>query len=141
LNQPGASAFGQAVIAAASRWIGTPYVWGGGDTHGPTGNGFDCSGLTLYAIFQASGGRITLPHYTQAQQDSPAGRPVPFDERQPGDLIFFTESGARDSHHVAIYYGTDSQGHDLVLHAPTEGRTVTIEPLWHGEHLDVRRYG
>ncbi|MBY8862034.1 C40 family peptidase [Nocardia sp. CA2R105] len=137
--------FGAATIAAAQRWIGTPYVWGGGDTSGPgpSGGGFDCSGLTLYAVFQASGGRIRLPHYTQSQQDAPQGRAVPFSQRQPGDLIFFTSVGERDSHHVAIYLGRDADGHDLVLHAPTTGKNVRVASLAAvagTDRLDVRRY-
>ncbi|MEV3965888.1 C40 family peptidase [Nocardia sp. NPDC050193] len=136
------TAFGQAVIDHASDWIGTPYVWGGGDVHGPTSGGFDCSGLTLYAIYHASGGQIRLPHYTQAQQDHPAAQPVPFAARAPGDLIFFTAPGETDSHHVGIYYGRDEAGRDLLLHAPQTGQTVTIAPLsgWDGERMDVRRY-
>ncbi|WP_245668394.1 C40 family peptidase [Nocardia xishanensis] len=137
-----ASEFGRAVIEHAARWIGTPYVWGGGDTTGPTGGGFDCSGLTLYAVYHASGGRIRLPHYTQAQQDHPTAQIIPFAERAPGDLIFFTAQGDTDSHHVGIYYGRDEQGRDLLLHAPQSGQTVTLTPLsaWDGEHIDVRRY-
>ncbi|MGI5219463.1 C40 family peptidase [Nocardia sp. CA-290969] len=136
------SAFGQAVIDHADDWIGTDYVWGGGDVHGPTGGGFDCSGLTLYAIYHASQGRIRLPHYTQAQQDHPSAQPVPFDQKAPGDLIFFTVPGESDSHHVGIYYGRDEQGRDLLLHAPTTGQKVTVTPLsaWDGERMDVRRY-
>ncbi|MGN2636492.1 C40 family peptidase [Nocardia takedensis] len=136
------SAFGRAVIEHASRWMGTPYVWGGGDTDGPTGGGFDCSGLTLYAVYHASGGQIRLPHYTQAQQDHPTARVVAFDQRQPGDLIFFTAPGDADSHHVGIYLGLDDQGRDLLLHAPQSGQTVTTTPLsaWEGERMDVRRY-
>jgi cell wall-associated NlpC family hydrolase len=137
-----ASAFGRAVIEHGARWIGTPYVWGGGDTSGPTGGGFDCSGLTLYAVYHASGGRIRLPHYTQAQQDHPTAQIVPFAQRAPGDLIFFTAPGNTDSHHVGIYYGRDAQGRDLLLHAPQTGQTVTLTPLsaWEGERMDVRRY-
>lgn len=137
-----AGPFGQAVIAAAQRWIGTPYVWGGGDQNGPTSGGFDCSGLTLYAIYQASGGQLRLPHYTQAQQDHTAAQVVPYAEREPGDLIFFTEPGGGDSHHVGIYYGRDEQGQDLLLHAPQTGQTVTIAPLsgFSGQRMDVRRY-
>lgn len=137
-----ASAFGRAVIEAAMGWIGTPYVWGGGDVDGPTGGGFDCSGLTLYAIYRASGGRIRLPHYTQAQQDHPSAQPVSFAERAPGDLIFFTTPGAIDSHHVGVYYGRDAQGRDLLLHSPQTGQNVTLTALsaWEGERMDVRRY-
>ncbi|WP_330251457.1 NlpC/P60 family protein [Nocardia sp. NBC_00565] len=133
--------FGQAVVEAAARWLGTPYVWGGGDANGPTSGGMDCSGLTLYAIYHASQGRIRLAHYTQSQQDDPAGQTIPFAQRRPGDLIFFTQPGAAESHHVGVLYGTDEQGRDLLLHAPTFGQTVTIEPLWQGERMDVRRYG
>ncbi|WP_378741180.1 C40 family peptidase [Nocardia brasiliensis] len=137
-----ASAFGRAVIEHAARWMGTPYVWGGGDSSGPTGGGFDCSGLTLYAIYQASGGQIRLPHYTQFQQDHPAALQVPFDQKAPGDLIFFTAAGDADSHHVGIYYGRDELGRDLLLHAPQTGQTVTLTPLsaWQGERMDIRRY-
>ncbi|WP_433664650.1 C40 family peptidase [Nocardia sp. CA-128927] len=143
-----AGPFGLAVIQAAQRWIGTPYVWGGGDQDGPTGGGFDCSGLTLYALYQASRGQLRLPHYTQAQQDHPSAQIVPFDQRAPGDLIFFTTPGSTDSHHVAILFSRsdDSQdpkkSSDLVLHAPQTGQAVTITPLsaWAGEHLDIRRY-
>lgn len=136
------SAFGQAVIEHAHRWMGTPYVWGGGDTTGPTQGGFDCSGLTMYAIYHASEGRIRLPHYTQAQQDHPSAQPVPLADRAPGDLIFFTAAGDMDSHHVGIYYGHDQQGNDLLLHAPQSGETVTLTSLsaWKGERMDVRRY-
>lgn len=136
------SAFGQAVIDNAARWIGTPYVWGGGDIHGPTGGGFDCSGLTLYAVYHASGGTIRLPHYTQAQQDHTSARVVAFSDRAPGDLIFFTSPGARDSHHVGIYYGRNAEGTDLLLHAPQSGQTVTIAPMsdFAGERMDLRRY-
>ncbi|MBB5916864.1 cell wall-associated NlpC family hydrolase [Nocardia transvalensis] len=137
-----AGEFGAAVIRAAEGWIGTDYVWGGGDIGGPTMGGFDCSGLTLYAVYQASGGRIKLPHYTQAQQDHPSARVVPFADRAPGDLIFFTEPGDRASHHVGILYGRTDRGEDLVLQAPQTGQTVTITPLsaWQGERMDIRRY-
>ncbi|WP_280378190.1 C40 family peptidase [Nocardia wallacei] len=136
------SEFGAAVIDAAQGWIGTDYVWGGGDFDGPTQGGFDCSGLTLYAVYQASGGRIRLPHYTQAQQDHPSAQVVQFTDRRPGDLVFFTAPGDSDSHHVAILYGRNEDGEDLVLHAPQTGQTVTVTPLsaWRGERIDIRRY-
>jgi cell wall-associated NlpC family hydrolase len=47
-----------------------PYQWGGGSLDGPTEvwghgthrKGFDCSGLVMYAIYQASGHKIILPY-------------------------------------------------------------------------------
>ncbi|WP_225730464.1 MULTISPECIES: C40 family peptidase [unclassified Nocardia] len=133
---------GARIVEEAARWLGRPYVWGGGDQTGPTNGGFDCSGLVLYAVYTASGGRITLPHYTQAQQDDPRAIPIPFEARQPGDLIYFTAPGATDSHHVAIYAG-QRDGTDIILHAPTFDVPVSYGRLdqWTatGERLDVRR--
>ncbi|QIS08800.1 C40 family peptidase [Nocardia arthritidis] len=144
---PTDGSFGAAVVAAAQSWIGTPYVWGGGDVNGPTagaggGIGFDCSGLSLFAVAKASGGRIVLAHYTQAQQDDTRGMVVPFEQRRPGDLIYFTQPGESDSHHVGIYMG-NSTGVDLVINAPATGQDIKVEPLsdWSGERLDIRRFG
>ncbi|WP_299577474.1 C40 family peptidase [uncultured Williamsia sp.] len=149
--------FGQRVIQAAMRWIGTPYAWGGGDKNGPTKGitdggtadsfgdynkvGFDCSGLTLYAVYQASGGKIALGHYTGNQASDPRGQVIPLDQKQPGDLIYFGSS-AEGSHHVGIYYGKQN-GQDMLLNAPESGKTVSIMPLsgWNGEGMYVRRFG
>ena len=35
---------GERIYAAAAKWIGTHYKWGGGNCRGPTNGGFDCSG-------------------------------------------------------------------------------------------------
>lgn len=144
--QPGE--FGHAVITAAQRWIGTPYVWGGGTTNGPSGNdgagqpGFDCSGLTLFAVYHASGGRIMLSHYTQDQQDDHRAHVVMPRDRRPGDLVFFTAVGQQDSHHVAIYLGR-IDGVDQVVNAPTGGQRVKVEALsdWAADRMDFRRFG
>src|SRR4051794_26256609 len=76
------------LITAAASQLGKPYVWGGGDFNGPTGGGFDCSGLVLFAAYQASGGRIRLPHYSGDQIH--AGTGIPRALMRPGDLIFFS---------------------------------------------------
>lgn len=87
--------FAGALIAAAAKEIGTPYVWGGGSFTGPTGGGFDCSGLVLYAAYQASGKRIRLPHYTGDQIH--LGQAIAWGDRRPGDLVFFSYSGSSQS--------------------------------------------
>nr|BFE86968.1 hypothetical protein GCM10020093_095690 [Planobispora longispora] len=75
---------GQIAAAAALRQLGTPYVWGGGSSTGPTRGGFDCSGLALHAWSKAG---VTLTHYTGTQFRQ--GRRVPFSQLRPGDLVFF----------------------------------------------------
>ncbi|WP_245720222.1 C40 family peptidase [Nocardia uniformis] len=141
-SAPAGDGFGHRVLAAAQPWVGTPYVWGGGDENGPTNGGFDCSGLVLYAVHAASGGQITLPHYTQAQQDDPRASIIGADQRRPGDLIYFTIPGQQDSHHVVIYAG-DIDGTEMVLHAATFGVPLGYSPLsqWAGERWDIRRFG
>ncbi|MFZ2174379.1 MAG: NlpC/P60 family protein, partial [Rhodococcus sp. (in: high G+C Gram-positive bacteria)] len=106
---------------------------------------FDCSGLTLYAVFQASGGAITLPHFTgdnsnPGQLNDARGQEIPFDRRQPGDLIYFGSGGI--THHVGIYHGRQN-GQDMLLSAPQSGDVVSIQPLsnWAGEEMYVRRFG
>jgi hypothetical protein len=126
--------FGGALIAAAAKQIGKPYVWGGGNFDGPTGGGFDCSGLVLYAAYQASGGHLRLPHYTGAQIR--LGRGVRWSHKQPGDLIFFSYPGADGPHHVAIYLGGDH-----ILQAPHTGDHVrhgTIQEFA-AQQMTVRR--
>ncbi len=126
--------FPGALIAAATKKIGAPYVWGGGSFTGPTGGGFDCSGLVLYAAYQASGGRIRLPHYTGDQIHH--GRPIVWTAKQPGDLIFFSYRGAGGPHHVAIYIGGDK-----ILQAPRTGEDVRYGTIgeFAGQDMTVRR--
>ncbi|MFG2330121.1 C40 family peptidase [Streptomyces sp. NPDC048604] len=115
------------VIAAAKRWIGTPYCWAGGDKTGPTNTpwcprgqpkGFDCSGLTLYAYAQVG---ITLGHYTGNQWDA-GTRVKDYKALKPGDLMFWSDDGTVDGiHHVSMYLGNDE-----FIHAPRTGKDVEI---------------
>jgi cell wall-associated NlpC family hydrolase len=116
------------VIAAAARWLGTPYAWGGGDLTGPTRGiahgagtvGFDCSGLTRYAYAQVG---IALPRASAAQYDAPGRRILTMAQLQPGDLVFFARSPLNPAtiHHVAIWLG-----HDAMLEAPQTGDVVSV---------------
>ncbi|MFC9282788.1 NlpC/P60 family protein [Streptomyces collinus] len=124
----------QAAIAinAATRMIGTPYSWGGGNESGPsTGtccspkgrsgaetSGFDCSGLTLYAYAKAG---IALPR-TAAQQYA-ASEPVKPGQVRPGDLVFYGSS-LSSIHHVGIYIGGG-----WILDAPRPGTEVRFDPM------------
>ncbi|SUD49576.1 Peptidoglycan endopeptidase RipA precursor [Nocardia otitidiscaviarum] len=128
--------FGTRVVGAARRWLGTPYAWGGGNPDGPTHGsdgtlGFDCSGLTIYAVSAASGGRIVLEHYTTLQLNDPRGRAVPADQLMPGDLVFPAGS---DPQHVAIYAGNGQ-----VIEAPQHGDVVKFSPLPSGD-IQARRF-
>lgn len=97
------------VLRAAVSALGTPYRYGGS---GP--GGFDCSGLTRWALAQAG---VDLPRTSPAQRA--ASRPVAAADLQPGDLVFYYGAS-----HVGIYVG-DGQ----VIHAPRSGRRVEVVPV------------
>lgn len=75
---PAGDGSGSAIVAAAQHYAGTPYSWGGGNTKGPSlgiyqspsldGShivGFDCSGLVIYAVSNATG--ISLDHSAESR--------------------------------------------------------------------------
>lgn len=89
---------GDSVSRTARRWIGAPYLWGGVTT-----GGVDCSGL-VQAVFWLHG--VALPR--DSDQQSLMGDVIDpghdFNDLNPGDLVFFSETSARVSH-VAISLG------------------------------------
>ena len=107
-----ATTVGNEVAIRAISLLGAPYEWGG---NGPTT--FDCSGLVRFIHDQLG---ILAPR-TAAEQFS-AATPVPLDELEPGDLLFFRIKGRIS--HVAIY-----TGEGRFVHAPQTGRPVELRML------------
>lgn len=112
------------VVEAAREYLGTPYVWGGGGIEGPSGGGFDCSGLTSFAVHVASAGMVSLPRTSEQQWN--VGVEVPIEQAQPGDLVF-GNWGTSGPGHVAIY-----AGNGRMIHAPTTGDVVREASLQAG---------
>lgn len=113
---------GQAARAADSA-LGLPYVWGGGGANGPSGGGFDCSGLTQYAIAQATDGEVVLPRTTYEQIY--AGERIDPRDVRAGDLVFPAASfSSRGPEHVQL-----AAGNGMVIEAPYSGATVTYSPM------------
>lgn len=141
---PASGPFAEREIHAASAFIDrAPYVWGGGTINGPSagatpGIGFDCSGLVLYAVYQASGGKITAAR--PADHQASLGHSVPRGQEQRGDVISFTEPGQSQAHHIGIYLGNGK-----LLHAPDIGQTVKVSDLgssyWQQQTWNIRRLG
>lgn len=124
--KPGTPA-GVAAVKYAEAQIGLPYIWGGGSLNGPTGGGFDCSGLVLYAIFQASGHKIALPHLTFDMVRY--GRAVPRNAVAPGDLVFSVpeanpSTGVTGPGHVQMVVNPNT-----VVEASTFGVPVKLSPF------------
>jgi len=137
--------FAARLVQAARSQVGLPYAWGGGRLTGPSEGfaqgrgtvGFDCSGLVLFAAYQASGGTIRLPHSADLQ--TRIGTAVPLDQLQPGDVISFTRPGETVAHHVGIYVGSG-----LMVDAPHTGSQVRVEsvmtPYWKDQLWRAVRY-
>ncbi|RJQ88106.1 C40 family peptidase [Amycolatopsis panacis] len=113
------SAAAQVALQAALSKLGSAYVWG---ATGPST--FDCSGLMQWAYKQAG---ITLPRSSSAQ--STFGTPIPKDQLQPGDLVFYYTPVS----HVGMVV---SEG--KMVHAPTSGDVVKISPL-QSQYVGARR--
>jgi cell wall-associated NlpC family hydrolase len=135
---PAPNPLAQAAIDRAVSQVGVPYVWGGGDADGPTGGGFDCSGLMVHA-FAAVG--VTVPHQTQAIWAT--FQPAITDPAQvrPGDMILLSRDQTPTGiHHVGLYLGDGR-----VVHAPETGSTVEIvtdvwaSPFWTREFIGAVR--
>jgi len=113
-------------VAAAARWLDTPYSWGGGGLNGPTHGigqgaatiGFDCSGLTRYAWHQAG---ITLPR-TAADQWHTLHH-IPPGQQAPGDLIFFRGADGSPSNPGHVGLIVDAQ---RMIEAPHTGLNVRV---------------
>jgi cell wall-associated NlpC family hydrolase len=135
----GSSSAAETAIAAASRYIGTPYAWGGGSLTGPSWGfwpdlgvmGFDCSGLTRFAYAQAG---IVLPRVASDQYL--AAPHVSGSNLQRGDLVFYATntSQAWTIHHVAIYLGNGQ-----MLEAPESGKSIRVTAMRWGEFIGGAR--
>ena len=113
------------MVAAAGSMVGKyPYSWGGGNNNGATlgkkqssspycddskVKGFDCSGLSKYAVYQGAGKSIY--HGAQTQYNE-APKKIALNDKQPGDLVFFGKSTTSITH-VAIY-----AGNNMMIEAP-----------------------
>jgi cell wall-associated NlpC family hydrolase len=150
-NAPGGS-FAAKEIAAAQSQLGVPYSWVGGSYTGPTVGvcgpdgaendchivGWDCSGLVMFAVYQASGGAIRLPHYAASQVvtapfkavTSGVGSSIDLSLLEAGDLIAFTNPGENVAHHIGIYLGADQ-----MINAPQSGEWVSVAALSSGYYL------
>lgn len=83
-------------VRVASRYMGTPYVWGGESRYG-----FDCSGLIIRVMRDL--GYKTLPH--SAAEQFRYGTPIAKSLLKPGDLVFFANTYKPGISHVGIYIG------------------------------------
>ena len=107
------------VLAAAARFLGLRYLWGGTSAWG-----LDCSGL-VHLVLRSLG--VLLPRDAHDQVD--AVEPVPLDDVRPGDLYFFARPGRRVYHVGFVTSPVAADGTRWMLHAPEGGELIENAPL------------
>jgi cell wall-associated NlpC family hydrolase len=119
---------GVLVAQSAAQVVGVPYHFGGADLQG-----FDCSGLAVYAYERAG---VEIPRTAEAQRR--AARPVSVEALSPGDLVFF-RIHSRHVNHVGIYAGGGR-----FIHAPRSGQRVSYgnlsDPYYHKHFAGAGRF-
>lgn len=126
---------GEKILKAAMAVRNTPYQLDSGGWRGPSVDyklpkdasaGFDCSGLVQYSVFMGTGKIIA--RLTTYQAQDPQCRQVPFEERQTGDLIFFSTN--QEINHVGII-----KNKNRIFHSPMVGAEADEGDLT-GEHTN-----
>lgn len=122
-------------VAAIKQYLGTKYVWGGNTPS----TGWDCSGCAIWLLKNLFGislsGRATYQIVYEGSAVSLTDR----NQWQVGDLIFFGDTVATNSH-VGMYIGNGE-----IFHAADENTGTIVTKLanwiWGNSHIvAVRRY-
>lgn len=123
ISRGGATVSNNEVLAYASKFLGTPYKWGGTSPD----TGFDCSGFTqyVYAHFGIRIGRTT-------RDQIKSGVAVSRSELKVGDLVLFGKNG--DPTHVGIYAGNNTY-----IHSPRTGDVVKVSAMTRNDFIIGRR--
>jgi len=111
------------IVTNADKWLGIPYLWGGGHEAvvAPGATNVDCSGL-VHQVFGESGLSISGTAQTMYDQSAPV---TDISSAQPGDLLFW--GTPTDIHHVGIYIGDGE-----MVEAPHTGASVHAIPVYTG---------
>ena len=111
------AATGAQILAKATQYLGTPYVYGGASP-----SGFDCSGFVyyVYGTFGISVGRTPDAQYS-------AGTVVDKANLQPGDIVLFANTYSSGISHSGIYAGNGQ-----FIHSPNSRSTVSYSDLTSG---------
>jgi cell wall-associated NlpC family hydrolase len=105
---------GLRIVDTAKKYLGVRYVWGGASP-----SGFDCSGLVYYVLRTLG----YSPYRTPADQYR-QGTFISKGNLQPGDIVFFQNTGGVGITHVGIYAGSGK-----FIHSPNSRSVVSYADL------------
>jgi hypothetical protein len=107
------TASGEAVVAAAKKYLGVPYVFGSTNPD----KGLDCSGLVQRAYADLG---IKVPRLSWDQAKAGTAVEGGLKNAKPGDILGFSGNS-----HVAIYLGNNK-----MIAAPQPGEKVKIQEVY-----------
>lgn len=111
------------VIGWDNRWGQPTEVWAAGSP--TTGTirpyGLDCSGFVDWVFYNVSGGSYVMGHGGGVATQHVYCQDIPWDQAQPGDLIFYP-----DDSHAGIVGGWDDAGNMQVIHCASGSNNVVI---------------
>lgn len=120
------------LLRDAEKYLGVPYKYGGN-----TSSGFDCSGFTV-KVFEENDYKLPRRSADQAM----VGDRVEIRKVQPGDLLFFSTSGAGKVSHVGIVHDISNDGEVKFIHASTSKGVIISslnENYWNRAYLHAKR--
>lgn len=114
-----ASGGAQSVIADAKKYLGVPYVYGGGRPVGTANpyNGMDCSSFVSRVYYDFG---INIPAYTVSMESY--GHEISSDQVQTGDMGFYGSKGA--SYHICM-----ALDNSTMIYEPQPGEVCKTEPI------------
>lgn len=118
LNPPYSRLDPATIMKVASKYVGTPYVFGG-----ETPSGMDCSGFVRFVFAQFG---INLPHSVIEQ--SHFGIKIRPEDAMPGDIVILDNLS-----HDGIYAGNGN-----FYHAPRPGDSVKLAPIFTSQVFFIR---
>lgn len=83
--------------------------------------GLDCSGMVDWVFYNQSGGQYVIGHGGGATAQHSYCADIPWNEAQPGDLVFYPGDS-----HVGIVCGFDSSGNIMVIHCASGANNVVV---------------
>lgn len=143
----------RSIVDWGVRYVGYPYIWAGEwgfDSPAPSafggqpGPGFDCSGITWWALRRDDGGSWEispprphegwpLPQRSSAEMARMTKDKLRYRDLLPGDLMFYDGDGDGTVDHVDVYVGN---GWSLDSSSSIAGVTLMwVETGWYRQHF------